>query len=110
ATPHAAPPPIATLAGSYRTHHSIEMVCDPPGTGLECEQWVDDTMELTQGPDGAVHASVELVETNAHSCTFEGDLAPAGDRRWTFDAPEGEEGPCHVDLVRRGATLELHSE
>jgi hypothetical protein len=109
-TPVARPEPRGSLAGDYTTEHAIAMVCEPPGQGLECEETVSDRMQLTEMPGGVLHARIELLQTNAHSCTFDGDLVPAGDRHWTFDEPAGEEGPCHVDLFQRDARLELTSE
>ncbi len=103
-----AAPSRTALTGRYRVAHEIPMVCDPPTGGLDCAQSVEDTMTLRERSDGGLHATISLVQTNAHSCTFEEDLAPAGDRRWKFDAVE--DGPCHVDLVQDETTIEIQSE
>jgi hypothetical protein len=63
-----------------------------------------------------LHAAIELVQTNGHSCTFEGDLTPAkpagaSEQRWIYDrADDGEEGPCHVEMIHKNPEIEIHSQ
>ncbi|MBT8492562.1 MAG: hypothetical protein KJO07_05845 [Deltaproteobacteria bacterium] len=81
-----APAPTSP-AGSYRSAHTIMVVCDKPDW---CKQEVTDTLELADTGDGALAAKIELVQANAHICTFENTVTRVGDRRWQWSAPDGE--------------------
>jgi len=113
-----APPEVAsasalpTITGRYRTRHTIQMVCGPDGW---CDEEVDDTMVVRDAGDGRLAIVVELVRTNAHTCSFEGTLAPvadapAGEPRWRYHDPSSDDAPCDLTLTLRGDELRLAAE
>ncbi len=103
ATPPGAPPsnraattaaPAPPVFGSYRAPHEIMVVCDVGDDGW-CPEEVMDTMEVRDAGRGALAVTIELVQTNAHTCTFEGTLAPdpqAPGARWIYDGAGGGGG------------------
>ena len=81
------------------------MVCDG---GDWCEETVTDVLDV-QKAAGGLMVRIELVQTNAHTCTFEGELEPSGDRAWSHRAKAGEE-PCELTLTWREPELSIRSE
>ena len=74
-----------------------------------CEQEVKDSLTIEPAKDAGVTIAVELVQANAHICTFEGTLAKAGDQVWEWRATDGE-AACHLQLRWGLDTLKLSSE
>ena len=115
ATPRAARP---ALAGTYREPHEIKMVCD--GDEGWCDEKVEDVLEIRAAADGALAITVELVQTNAHTCGFEGTLVPStstvpGTRVWRFqrvlaDGDDAEAEACTLDLAADASSITLTSE
>lgn len=132
-TASAPPPPLshrtepaaapASIAGTYRTTHEVMMVCD---TGQEgwCAEEGEDTLTIEDRPDGAIEISVELVRTNAHTCSFSGTLHPAPApanhvRRWIHEvgqqgerdgSDELDESYCKLELEHAASKLTLRSD
>ena len=122
--PPVTPPPATataarpSLVGTYREPHEIKMVCD--GDEGWCDEKVEDVLEIRAAADGALAITVELVQTNAHTCGFEGTLAPStstvpGTRVWRFqrvlaegDDPEAD--ACALDLAADASSIPLTSE
>lgn len=119
-TPPPATPMVArpTLAGTYREPHEIKMVCD--GDEGWCDEKVEDVLEIRAAADGALAITVELVQTNAHTCGFEGTLVPStstvpGTRVWRYQAvvPDGEDAEaeaCTLDLAADATSITLSAE
>jgi len=105
--------PDSPIAGDYKTTHTVMVVCDSNADGW-CEQPVDDRMTIREGADGKIAVVIEVVQTNAHSCTFENELVAApspgnGVRRWAFhDA--SDLGPCDLTLDRTDKEFKVDSE
>lgn len=96
----AAPPP--SIAGAYRQPHEIQMVCDQPDGW--CPEQVEDTLVVRDAGGGQVAVEIELMQTNGHSCSFAGTLAPVADApaaepQWRFHLADGDEGPCTLTLT-----------
>ena len=104
-------PPVA-MAGSYSAPHTIMMVCEGGDDGW-CEESVADTMTVTEVGRERLEVAIELVQTNAHTCTFAGTLTldpAASTRRWTHHSVDELEGTCDLTLEQIGAELRLRSE
>jgi len=120
ATPPGPPPAAASpsLVGTYQASHTARMVCD--GDEGWCDEMVEDNLEVRAAPEGALAITVELVQDNGHSCSFEGTLAPSsstvpGTRVWRFQAviPEGGDADadaCTLDLAASATTITLTSD
>lgn len=119
ATPRTSPAsPGPGLTGRYELPHEVRMVCD--GEDGWCEEMVEDSLEIRDAAEGALAITVELVQTNAHTCGFEGTLAPStstvpGTRVWRFqrvlaegDDPEAD--ACALDLAADASSITLTSE
>lgn len=108
-----APLPDATLpiAGAYRAPHTVPMVCDGGDDGW-CEEEAADTMTITDAGGGRIDAAIELVQTNGHTCTFEGMLAPVpgSTTRWVFHSDDPDEGPCTLALERTPTEVTLMAD
>lgn len=107
-------PVAAAMTGSYSAPHAVMMVCDGGDDGW-CEEQVADSMEVREAGDGRLAVTIELVQTNAHTCSFEGVLtpdpaAPAPARRWSFRSDDPDEGPCSLQLEQSGAEVRLLSD
>ncbi len=121
--PAAAPPPILdnaaapgaasvppSLAGRYVAVHPIMVTCSGPDGW--CEEPAEDTLVVRDLGDGRLAIEVEVLATNAHSCTFEGELAPVVDgpsdvRRWRFAGVDELLGACEVVLAHDPARRRL---
>jgi hypothetical protein len=114
-TPTGEPPDAPRpIAGAYSAPHTIQLVCHESDEGW-CEEEVSDEMTIRDAGGGRIDVAIELVQTNAHTCTFEGTLAPdpaaaPADRRWTFSSNDDVEGPCKVTLTAGADGVELDSE
>ena len=107
-----------SLVGTYTASHTARMVCDEEGGW--CDEKVGDNLEIRAAPAGALAISVELVQDNAHTCTFEGTLAPsastaAGTRTWRYqrvlaDGDDAEADACTLDLAADATSITLTSE
>src|SRR5689334_7156947 len=100
------------MAGDYSAPHSVMMVCEGGDDGW-CEEDVADSMTVHESGDD-LDVAIDLVQTNGHTCTFEGHLAhdpsPAANR-WTFhSADEAEDGPCTLTLERVDSELRLAAD
>lgn len=115
-----APPPRRTaiaLSGHYRSAHEIRMVCDgdqrQDADGW-CKETVEDTLRVRELANGSIEVAIELVSTNAHTCSFEGTLERTLDsqsaRRWRFDAENDEEFPCSLVVEHARGKLTVTSE
>lgn len=112
----AAGPP---LTGAYRNRHEIMVVCGDNPDGW-CAEIVTDSLVIQEGDAGGVYVAIGLVQTNAHSCTYEGamtardpaELPPGVDEAWRVVEPADDdgEGGCTLDLTRTGADLMVTSE
>jgi hypothetical protein len=123
------------MTGSYLAPHTIMMVCgygdddgdddgdvdgdddgdDGGGGGGWCEEEVTDHMDVREADGEGLAVSIELVRTNAHTCSFEGVLvpdprAPAPTRRWVFQSDDELEGPCTLQLEQSGRRVDLHAD
>ncbi len=110
----ATPTPTPSIVGEYRARHEIGVVCDAPDGW--CPELVDDTLTIRDAGDGRITVAIELVQTNAHTCGFDGTLAPtpthdAGDdvTRWRF-ADHGEDGPCELTLEVSAGDITISSD
>lgn len=104
---------VSSLAGEYRRSHMISVICDGGVDGW-CDAGAEDVLTIQDTRRGAIAVQVELMQTNAHSCTFEGELAPVrspppGVQQWVFDH-EDEVGPCTLTLEKRGSEIAISSE
>jgi len=108
--PAPASAPLPPPRGTYYQPHTIEMVCDQPDW---CEEEVTDALTARPIAGGRLAVTIELVQTNAHTCTFEQELEPVpGDRRrWRFHAGEDhDEGPCDLVVIREPDRIDVESE
>jgi hypothetical protein len=100
------------LAGDYSAPHSVMMVCEGGDDGW-CEEDVADSMTVHEAGDD-LEVAIDLVQTNGHTCTFEGHLAHDPDptaHRWTFHADDDtDEGPCTLTLEQADTELRLASD
>ncbi|MCB9562471.1 MAG: hypothetical protein H6709_01630 [Kofleriaceae bacterium] len=107
-----APGPPPALVGSYRQRHTIQVVC---GVDVPlCDEEVEDTMTLRDAGDGRLAAEIWLLQTNAHSCTFEGTLAPDPHappprQRWRYVATDEDQEGCVVWIERIGDAVQVRS-
>ncbi len=104
------PPAVVSRAAAYRSTHSIRMVCDDGW----CDAAADDTLVIHDARRGGIRVEIELTQTNAHTCSFEGELAPMPQARegvqvWAFDE-EDEEGPCSLTLERSATQVAVRSD
>jgi hypothetical protein len=97
--------PDGLVVGTYVSPHTVMVVCDDPDW---CEQQVEDTMRVTASRDDTASVFIELVQANAHSCTFEGTLGRASEDTWKWKAPLGEP-ECVLTLVA-GDDITITSE
>lgn len=102
----AGPASPSTPAGSYRYPHTVMVVCDDPNW---CEEEVTDSLDIEARFDGAIEVKIELVQANAHMCSFEGTLGRSNEREWEWRAPDGEE-ECHLSLRWRSDAISVSSE
>jgi hypothetical protein len=90
------------LTGRYFQAHEVQHVCDSPDW---CVAEVEDSLVL-ESRGARVSARIELVQTNYHLCTWEGELVRGGDgKSWESVQPE-----CTVSLRLEERALELTSE
>ena len=86
------------------------IVCDSDPDG--CEQEVADRLTISGSGDN-IEVDIELVQANAHTCTFKNTLTggTGTPQKWTFQSADGDEGhPCKVTLTAGPTELELTSE
>ena len=96
-----------SLSGSFVNEHTVMVVCDKPDW---CEETVTDRLNVTSNGD-QIEVEIELVQANAHTCTFEGTLEPAGTRTWRWQAPaDSEDGPCDLELQWGEGEIKISSE
>jgi hypothetical protein len=110
---------VPPLTGAYHDRHEIMVVCGDNPDGW-CAEMVSDSLILREGDAGGVYVAIGVLQTNAHSCTFEGELTardpaelPAGvDEAWRVVEPARDDGDggCTLDLARTGAELVITSE
>jgi hypothetical protein len=105
---NSAPTRPSSIAGDYRTPHTVSMVCEHAADGW-CDEQVEDTLVIRDRHDGAIAVHVELVRTNAHTCSFEGTLGPVSEGRWRFDHGD-DDGPCRLTLEHAGNELRLSAD
>ena len=94
------------------------MVCD--GDEGWCPEKDEDVLEIRAAAEGALAITVELVQTNAHTCGFEGTLVPStstvpGTRVWRYQAvvPDGADADaeaCTLDLAADATSITLTSD
>jgi hypothetical protein len=100
-----APPPerpVLGLSGRYQANHEVMEVCDAPDG---CTAEVTDSLVLETNADRA-KARIELVQTNLHTCNWEGELRRGADpNRW-----ESVEPDCSVSVIVERDTLRLESD
>lgn len=100
------------MAGTYSAPHTVMMVCEGGDDGW-CEEDVEDTMTVTEPGDGKLDVAIELVQTNGHTCSFAGILAPdreASSPRWIHHSDNEEEGPCTLTLDQSETELVLQAD
>lgn len=107
-----APKPAFELAGSYTNTHTVWMVCDSNPDG--CDEEVEDRMTIARDGD-ALAVKIDLVQANAHTCTFEGTLARIqptdGAETYAYTAKDGDDDhPCKLTLAVGPSELSLASE
>ncbi len=91
----------ADWTGWYSASHSVSHVCDNPDW---CEQEVSDSLRVTQqGEDLSVE--IELVQTNFHTCNWQGVMKQEMEGRWEFSEPE-----CALMLELKGNLFRLSSD
>ena len=103
--PADAGPKKLPLSGTYLREHTVPVVCDKPDW---CDQPVIDVLRISEGARGALDVRIELVQTNAHTCTFEGRLTETGPAQWEY-AKDGEY-PCKVTFTVKANQLSFESE
>jgi hypothetical protein len=105
-----------SLPGEYSNQHTIMVVCDQPDW---CEQEVSDRLAIRDAGAGApgveaIDVEIELVQTNAHTCGFQGKLQKvlgAEPARYVHESAEGDDDhPCVLTLTLGPTELELGSE
>lgn len=109
--------PASTLTGRYTLTHEVEMMSGDCGDA-PCVERVTDTLAVTEHADGTLGVAVQLVQTNGHSCGFDGTLvgratAPveAATPRWDYVAPaDGDDAPCALSLTFDGDALTLSAD
>jgi len=105
----AAPAVPQPVTGTYINTHTIHVVCQNPDW---CEEEVDDVMRIRE-VNGGLELRVELVQANAHTCTFENVVneveTPEAGRRWRFEIKE-ESNECVLTLDHKDGSLSLNSE
>lgn len=104
---------VSSLAGEYRRSHMIRIVCDGGVDGW-CDAAADDVLTIQDTRRGAIAVEIELTQTNAHSCSFEGELAPVrspppGVKQWVFDHDD-EDAPCTLTLEKTASEITIRSE
>jgi hypothetical protein len=110
----AATRPTSSLAGDYRASHTIRVVCDAGVDGW-CDEEAEDLLTIRDTRSGTIAVTIELTRTNAHTCSFEGELVPVpsasrGDaRRWSFQR-EDDVGPCTLTLEQTATELHVSAE
>ncbi|MEZ4366907.1 MAG: hypothetical protein R2939_11530 [Kofleriaceae bacterium] len=99
----------APLGGKYVWAHEVMVVCDGPEGW--CPEETADVMLLTEQDDG-LQLEIELVQTNAHTCTFSGLVTPVEPGRvWQYRSPkDAMEEPCELTLTHTGSSLQITSE
>jgi hypothetical protein len=111
-TPIAAVDTRPKMAGDYSAPHSVMMVCEGGDDGW-CEEDVADSMTVRESGDD-LDVAIDLVQTNGHTCTFEGHLAHDPDpaaARWTFHSDEtADDGPCTLTLEQADTELRIAAE
>lgn len=108
--PIAAAPP--SIAGTYSAPHTVMMVCSENADGW-CEESVADAMTVIDAGDDRLDVTIDLVQTNGHTCTFSGALTldtAASTRRWVHHSDDPDEGACDLSLEHADAELRLASE
>ncbi len=90
------------------------MVCDQPPPGEDmCIEQAEDTLSVRRVSPGTLAVTIELVQTNGHTCTFDEKLRHAktsqpDSQRWTFSSSD-EDSPCTLDLVEQGGHISISS-
>jgi len=92
--------------GTYARQHRVMVVCRNPDW---CEQEVTDKLIVTTAPGQAIDVSIDLVQANAHTCTFRGRLANVATDEWRWQAPASEP-PCQLRLSWRDVELRVSSD
>lgn len=91
----------ADWTGWYSASHSVSHVCDSPEW---CTQEVSDSLRITQqGEDLSVE--IELVQTNFHTCNWQGVMKQEMEGRWEFSEPE-----CALMLELKGNLFRLSAD
>jgi hypothetical protein len=101
-----------SIAGTYRAPHTVMMVCSENTDGW-CDESVEDAMTIADAGADRLDVSIELVQTNGHTCTFAGILTldtRADTRRWTHHSIDETEGTCDLTLEHFDTALTLRSE
>lgn len=111
--PPAPNPAVRSIDGEYVARHEIQLVCDGEPDGW-CMEQVEDTMTIRERANNGIAVALELVRTNAHTCSFEGALERTLDgegstRRWQFQA-EDEEFPCSLVLEQARGRVTIRAD
>ena len=106
--------PVESLFGAYRAPHPVMMVCDGGDDGW-CEEQVVDALDVGAAGGDSLTVTVELIQTNGHTCSFSGTMAadpaaPPPARGWRFDGKDEGDGPCALTLQHSGDLLILAAD
>ena len=108
----------SSLTGAYRDDHEIAIVCDESPEGW-CQERVTDSLIVRQRDDGSLLAVIDLLQTNAHSCSFSevmqpvqaGELADGVDAQWRFTrAADDDDEACSAHLTLDELQLTVTAE
>jgi hypothetical protein len=109
-----APSRFKRVTHRYCEMHEVPVVCDhpPPGDDM-CPEEGEDTLELRELRTGKLAVEIELVRTNGHTCTFEGELTYMGSsepgiERWS-SSESTDEVECTLELLKRADAIEISS-
>lgn len=93
--------------GKYVEPHVVMVVCENPDW---CEEEANDVLTVKHLPGEAIAVGIELIQANAHMCTFEGTLAASGPGTWSWTEPNADEDPCTVTLSVVADAIVVDSE
>ena len=85
----------------YQLQHEVTYVCDEPDW---CEDEVTDSLSIKQDGD-SLQVKIELVQTNYHTCHWEGRLTQTARDKWGT-AQDG----CSVELTIQTDKLSVTSD
>jgi hypothetical protein len=86
---------VADFFGQFIHKHKVEVNCDE---SEPCIEEVRDTLSIAKGPGDALLVDFELMGSDDHSCSFQGELKKIEETLWSFTQADPAEKACLLEF------------